>query len=269
MSRFFHMHLVSDSTGETLNVAAKAAMASFAHHEPIVHIHALIRSARQMDKVLKDCESHPGIVFFTILDTALRRQLEHGSKVLEVPAISILDPMITSLGQYLNSESKPQVGGQHSLNADYFRRMDALNFTMAHDDGQNPDGIPLADIVILGISRTSKTPTSIYLAQRGYKVANVPLVLNSPLPLQLLKANQKSVVGLIASADRIAQIRKHRLLSINDPSNSTYVDPRKIHEEITYMSELCRTHGWPVIDVTRRSVEETSASVMKILFERQ
>ena len=263
------MHLVSDSTGETLNTAARAAMASYTDHSPIAHIHALIRTSRQLAKAISDIEAQPGIVFFTLLDPEIRRQLEQDCQRLSVPAVSILDPMIQSLGEFLNSKSRPQVGGQYALNADYFRRMDALAFTMAHDDGQNTESLGEADIVILGISRSSKTPTSIYLALRGLKIANVPVVKASPLPKSLHELQNSLIIGLMASAERIAQIRKHRLMSLNDKGNTSYIDARAIQEEILNMTAICRKNDWPVIDVTRRSVEETAAAITKLHAEWQ
>jgi hypothetical protein len=164
---------------------------------------------------------------------------------------------------YLGAPSTPTVGGQHVLNAEYFRRIDALNFTMAHDDGRLPDDLNDADIVIVGISRTSKTPTSIYLAQRGFKTTNVPLIPDLPLTPQLESASNVFVVGLIASADRISQVRRNRVMSLADRDLNEYVDRDVIEEEITYTRRLCSRNGWPVIDVTRRSVEETAAAILK------
>lgn len=269
MKRHFHMHLVSDSTGETLQTAARAAMASYTDHSPIPHIHALIRTPRQLARTVADIESQPGIVFFTLLDPEIRRQLEEQCQQIGVPAVSILDSMIQSLGVFLNSKSRPQVGGQYVLNADYFRRMDALAYTLAHDDGQNADDLSGADIILLGISRSSKTPTSIYLALRGLKIANVPIVKSSPLPKGLHDVKDHLVIGLMASAERIAQIRKHRLISLNEKANTSYIDARAIQEEILNMTTLCRKHDWPLIDVTRRSVEETAATITKLHAEWQ
>ena len=268
-TRFFHMHLISDATGETLNTVARAASAHYSDYRAIEHIYALVRTPKQLQRVLADIEKQPGIVLFTIIDTGIRHHLEQYCSRLSIPCISILDPVINSLAQYLNTESRPQVGGQHALNAEYFRRIDALNFTMMHDDGQNTDGLEKADIILVGISRTSKTPTSIYLAQRGIKTANVPIVPNIPPPPALLKLKGSLVVGLIASAERIAQIRRHRLLTLHETRETTYADPRHITTEMVYMKKLCSENGWPMIDVTRRSVEETAATVMNLVAERK
>lgn len=267
-ARFFHLHLISDATGETLNTVARAATAQYSDYKPIEHIYALVRTPKQLQRVLADIERQPGIVLFTIINPEVRQQLETYCARLSVPCISILDPVINSLAQYLNTQSRPQVGGQHALNAEYFRRIDALNFTMAHDDGQNVDGLEKADVVLVGISRTSKTPTSIYLAQRGIKTANVPIVPGVAVPAKLRELSNPLVVGLIASAERIAQIRRHRLLALHETRESSYADARHITDEIVHMKKLCSQQNWPLIDVTRRSVEETAASVLNLLAER-
>lgn len=267
--RYYHLHLVSDATGETLNTVAKAAAAQYAEFRPIAHIYALVRSASQLNKALREIEDQPGIVLYTIINPDVRKLLEAACERMAVPCVSILDPVISLLAQYLNTQSKPQVGGQHALNTDYFRRIDALNFTMAHDDGQNTSDIDKSDVIILGVSRTSKTPTSIYLAQRGVRVANIPAVPGIALPAQLAEMIEPLVVGLIASAERIAQIRRHRLLTLKESRSTDYIDPRQITEEIVAMKNLCVLHGWPMIDVTRRSVEETAASIMNLYAEHK
>jgi regulator of PEP synthase PpsR (kinase-PPPase family) len=262
------MHLVSDATGETLNTVARAAMAHYADHQPVEHIYALVRTPKQMSRVLAEIERQPGIVLFTIIDVELRRQLEQRCAELTVPCVSILDPIIGTLAAYLNAQSRPQIGGQHVLNAEYFKRIDALNYTMAHDDGQHLDTISEADVILTGISRTSKTPTSIYLANRGIKAANVPIVPDVMTPIELEQVNRPLVVGLVASADRIAQIRRHRLLSLNEAPETPYVDPDAIAKELVIVRKLCARHNWPVIDVTRRSIEETAAAIINLLHER-
>ena len=263
--RFFHLHLVSDATGETLNTVAKAAAAQYADFRPIAHIYALVRTPSQLNRALREIEAQPGIVLFTLINPEIRKHLEQQCEAMGVPCLSILDPIISILSQYLNATSRPQVGGQHALNSDYFRRIDALNFTMAHDDGQNPDDIAKSDVILLGVSRTSKTPTSIYLAQRGVRTANIPIVPGISVPRQLLEARGPLIVGLIASAERIAQIRRHRLLSLKESRSTDYVDPRLITDELMAMKTLCSSHDWPMIDVTRRSVEETAATILNML----
>lgn len=262
--RFFHLHLVSDATGETLNTVAKAAAAQYADFRPIAHIYALVRTPSQLNRALREIEEQPGIVLFTLINPDIRRHLEEQCEAMGVPCLSILDPIISILSQYLNAASRPQVAGQHALNSDYFRRIDALNFTMAHDDGQNVDDLDKADVVILGVSRTSKTPTSIYLAQRGIRTANIPIVPGIPVPQKLFDLKGPLVVGLIASAERIAQIRRHRLLSLKESRSTDYIDPRLITDELMLMKTLCSENDWPMIDVTRRSVEETAATILNM-----
>jgi regulator of PEP synthase PpsR (kinase-PPPase family) len=265
--RYFHLHLVSDATGETLNTVAKAAAAQYSDFRPIAHIYALVRTPSQLNRALREIEEQPGIVLFTLINPDIRRHLEQQCESMGVPCLSILDPIISILSQYLNATSRPQVAGQHALNTDYFRRIDALNFTMAHDDGQNLEDLDKSDVVILGVSRTSKTPTSIYLAQRGIRTANIPIIPNLPVPQKLLEVQGPLVVGLIASAERIAQIRRHRLLSLKESRSTDYIDPRLITNELMFMKTLCSSKDWPMIDVTRRSVEETAASILNMLAE--
>jgi len=266
--QFFHMHLISDATGETLNTVARAAAAHYADFQPLEHIYALVRTPRQLQRALAEIERQPGIVLFTIVDHALRAQLEEHCTRLGIPCVSILDPVIASLAAYLNAQSRPQIGRQHALNAEYFRRIDALNFSMMHDDGQNVGNLDKADVVLVGISRTSKTPTTIYLANRGVKAANVPIVPGIALPKDLLSASKPLIVGLIASAERIAQIRRHRLLTLKEHRETAYVDKMAITNELVYMRRVCSMHGWPIIDVTRRSIEETAAAILNMLADR-
>ena len=205
---FFHLHLVSDSTGETLTTIAKAASVQYALVRPIEHVHPLVRTARQLKRVMQEIAETPGIVLYTITNKDLSETLERQCAELKIPCLAVLQPIMNVLESYLGAARTPTVAGQHVLDADYFQRIDALNFTMAHDDGHLPEDLNDADIVILGISRTSKTPTSIYLAQRGYKTANVPLVPSLPLPEQLTKPHTAFIVCLIASPERIAEIRR-------------------------------------------------------------
>ena len=267
--RYFHLHLVSDATGETLNAVAKAATVQYASFRSIEHVHALVRSEKQLNRILTEIENAPGIVFFTLVNQDLRKKLETSCEALGVPTIAILDPVIEVLSAYLNTESIPQIGGQHVLNAEYFRRIDALNFTMAHDDGQMTEDIDTAVLVLIGISRTSKTPTSIYLANKGVKTANIPLVPNIPPPPQLEKITKPLVVCLIASTERIIQIRRNRLLSLNQTEETEYIDRGKIAEELKYARALSARNNWPIVDVTRRSIEETAAGILILLSKRK
>lgn len=261
---YFHIHLISDATGETLDTVSRAATACYKNHEPIQHIYALVRTREQLTKVFTNVEKHPGIVLYTMIDPALRALLEENCARIAVPSVSILDPVISTLASYLNAKSEPVVGAQHDLTNEYFRRIDALNFTLIHDDGQHLSDLETADIVLIGISRTSKTPTSIYLANRGAKVANIPIVPEIKTPPELERLKRPLVVGLIASTERIAQIRRHRLESIHEQRRTDYADRRAITAELTHMKKLCSKHSWPVLDVTRRSIEETAAAVLNL-----
>ncbi len=265
---FFHIHLVSDATGETLNTVARAAAAHYADFQALEHVHSLVRTTKLLDRVIQDVEQNPGIVLFTIIDQELRRALEQACAKLEVPYVSVLDPVVNTFAKYLNAESRPQIGGQHALNAEYFKRIDALNYTMMHDDGQHTEGLNAADIILVGVSRTSKTPTSIYLANRGVKVANVPMVPGVPLPSALEQLDDVLVIGLVASVERIAQIRRNRLLSLNETTFTDYIDKKSIAEEISNARKICQRHNWPVLDVSRRSIEETAAAILNLHQEK-
>ncbi len=265
---YFHLHLVSDSTGETLTTIAKAASVQYAMVRPIEHVHPLVRTVRQLNRVLQEIEQSPGIVLYTITNRDLSEQLERRCSELKIPCLAVLQPIMGIFESYLGAPRTPTVAGQHVLDADYFRRIDALNFTMTHDDGNLPQDLSDADIIILGISRTSKTPTSIYLAQRGYKTSNLPLVPSIPLPESLTKPHSAFVVCLIASPDRIAEIRRHRAMMLADRNLEDYVDRDRITAEIAYSRRLCAKYHWPMIDVTRRSVEELAATILKLLHDK-
>ena len=267
---YFHLHLVSDATGETLITVARAAAAQYTAVLPVEHMHPLVRSSKQLDRVLADIESAPGIVLYTLLEQDLAKRLEKTCRELGVPCLSILGPVLGLFQSYLGGGAKPRVGAQHVLNADYFKRIDALNYTMLHDDGQHLDDMEQADVVLVGVSRTSKTPTSIYLANRGVKTANFPLVPGMPVPAKLETLAQPLVVGLTASPERIVQIRQNRLLGLRAEHDADqYIDKQAVAAEIASARKLCGKHNWPIIDVTRRSIEETAAEVMALLADRR
>jgi regulator of PEP synthase PpsR (kinase-PPPase family) len=268
-SSFFHLHLVSDSTGETLITVARAASAQY-NASPVEHVYPAVRTNKQLDRVLTEIEEAPGVVLYTLLDQTLIGRLEDKCRELGLPCLSILGPVLRLFQAYLGAESTYRVGAQHILNAEYFKRIDALNYTMMHDDGQHADELEDADVVLLGVSRTSKTPTSIYLANRGVKTANVPLVLGVPPPPQLESIRHPLVIGLFASPERIVQIRENRLLGLRvHLDNDHYVDRQAVAEEVAFSRRLCARHNWPLIDVTRRSIEETAAAIMALLAERR
>jgi regulator of PEP synthase PpsR (kinase-PPPase family) len=267
--RTFHLHMVSDATGETLVTLAKAVRVQYAQVRAIEHLHPLVRSRRELDRVLKDVEAAPGIVLYTLFNRELADALEQSCKQLNVPCVAPLKHVLQVFESYLGMASTPTVGGQHVLDADYFRRIEAMNFSMVHDDGHLPDNLNDADIILLGISRTSKTPTSIYLANRGFKTANVPLVPGMALPPQLEQKTKAFVVALVASPERIAQVRQNRVIEQAHGHLEEYVDRDAIAAEIAQTRQLCARHGWPIIDVTRRSIEETAAAIIRLYHDRE
>lgn len=265
LATYFHVHLVSDSTGETLNAMARAACARFNNVLEIEHIYALVRSPAQLERALTEIANAPGVVLHTIVDETLRGALEAGCQKLDMPCFGALDPLVSALSWYLGAPLSTRVGAQYALDSDYFNRMDALSYALGHDDGQGGQDLNLADVVLVGVSRTSKTPTCIYLAHRGVKAANIPLVGTSSPPPALLDLKDVPVVALTLSPDRLVQIRRNRLRSLNESRESSYVDNDAVRAEVVAARRLFERQGWPVIDVTRRSVEETAAAVINIL----
>jgi [pyruvate, water dikinase]-phosphate phosphotransferase / [pyruvate, water dikinase] kinase len=268
---YFHLHLVSDATGETLTSVARAATAQYTKVLPVEHVYPLVRTQKQLDRVIAEIEESPGIVLYTLLEEDLVERLENHCREAGLPCLSILGPVLQLLRAYLGTETAHRVGAQHTLNADYFKRIDALNYTMLHDDGQHIEDLEEADVVLVGVSRTSKTPTSIYLANRGVKTGNVPLVPGLAVSNQVEQLSRPLVVGLYASPERIVQIRQNRLLGLKAPHHDgdQYIDRKAVAEEVALSRRLCAKHNWPIIDVTRRSIEETAAAVLKLLAERR
>jgi [pyruvate, water dikinase]-phosphate phosphotransferase / [pyruvate, water dikinase] kinase len=267
---YFHLHLVSDSTGETLITVARAVAVQYPNVTAVEHVYPLVRSNKQLDRVLAEIEESPGIVLFTLLEDDLVAKLESKCREISVPSLSIIGPVLALFQSYLGAHAGHRVGAQHTLNAEYFKRIDALNYTMLHDDGQHVDDMESADVVLVGVSRTSKTPTSIYLAGRGIRTANVPVVPGLPVPPQLEALKKPLVVGLHATPERIIQIRQNRLLGLGSAgAGDHYIDRQAVTDEIAFSRKLCARNGWPVIDVTRRSIEETAAAIMKLLADRR
>jgi [pyruvate, water dikinase]-phosphate phosphotransferase / [pyruvate, water dikinase] kinase len=261
---YFHLHLVSDSTGETLINVGRAAAAQYEGVSAIEHVYPLVRSAAQLERVINEIEQAPGIVLYTLVEQNLTERLEEACRATGSPALSVLQPVHSLLQSYLGAHSTARPGAQHMLNAEYFKRIDAMNFTLAHDDGNLPVDLDEADVILLGVSRSSKTPTSIYLANRGLKTANIPLVPGMPLPPALERTRKPLVVGLIASPERIVQIRQNRLLSLKADDSSAYVDRDAVANEVAASRRLFAKHRWPMIDVTRRSIEETAAAIVEL-----
>ncbi|WP_350335742.1 pyruvate, water dikinase regulatory protein [Coralliovum pocilloporae] len=262
---YFHLHMISDATGETLIAVGRAAAAQYVSSAAVEHVYPLVRKMEQLDDILRSIEDAPGIVLYTLLAPDLIDRLERFCRSLGVPSVNILDPVMTVFQSYLGSASSGRAGAQHALNSEYFRRIEALNFTIAHDDGQMTQDLDEADIVLAGISRTSKTPTSMYLANRGIKTANVPIVPGIPIPKELEIAKNPLVIGLVASPERLVQIRQNRMLGLNaDALDSGYTDKAAIAKEVVQTRKMCAKHGWEVLDVTRRSIEETAAAILSL-----
>jgi len=265
LATYFHVHLVSDSTGETLNAMARAVCARFTDVLPIEHIYALVRSERQARRALEEIADAPGVVLHTIVDSHLRTVLETGCQELDMPCIAALDPLVSALSRYIGAPLSTQVGAQYALDTDYFNRMDALSYALGHDDGQGGQDLSRADVVLVGVSRTSKTPTCIYLAHRGIRAGNVPLVPGATFPDVLRNLKKTPIVGLTLAPDRLVEIRRNRMRGLNKGGESSYVDSDLVRAEVVAARRLYERQGWPVIDVTRRSVEETAAAVINIL----
>ncbi|MBW6524248.1 kinase/pyrophosphorylase [Sphingomonas sp. RHCKR47] len=264
-----HLHLLSDSTGETLENIAKAALAQYDDVETVRHFWPMVRTEAHLDRILQEIAQNPGLVIFTLVNPQTRRALESRCHALGLPMVAPLDPVNDALSGLLGQQAKARPGRQHVLDAAYFARVDAIQFTIAHDDGIAWEEWEEADIVLAGVSRSSKTPTSIYLANRGYKTANIPVVVESPPPPLLYQLKNPLVVGLTTSADRLIAIRRNRLLSLNQTPETDYVNQDAVAREIAFARRMFADNGWPVIDVTRRSIEETAAAIISLCNERR
>lgn len=263
-----HLHLLSDSTGETLESIAKAVIGQFEDVEAIRHFWPMVRSEEHLQRILGEISINPGLVLFTLANPELRRKLEHKCRALGLPYVAPLDSATDAMSNILGQETRTRPGRKHVLDEAYFARIGAIQYTIAHDDGVGPENWEDADIVLVGVSRTSKTPTSIYLANRGYKTANVPLVPESPPPEELYKLQHPMVVGLTINPERLVQIRRNRLLSLNQSPETAYVDIDKVQEEMTFARRLIADNDWPHIDVTRRSIEEAAAAIINLFNDR-
>ena len=269
MQSRFHIHLVSDSTGDTVHSVARACLVQFDGAQAIEHIWSMIRTRAQIDRVLAAVEANRGLVLFTLVNDALRSDLQEGCRRLQVPAIPVLDPVIGALASFLGRESRGLPGQQHLLDQEYFARIDAMTFAINHDDGQSSWGINDADVCLVGVSRTSKTPTCLYLANRGVKAANVPFVPGVALPAELLTATKPLIVGLTNDPERLILLRRNRLSMLDRNEATDYTDIEAVRIEVREARRVFAERHWPVIDVTRRSIEETAAAIYKLLTRRR
>ncbi len=266
MNKKYNVYLVSDSTGETLDRIFLSLKSQFANFEYKKKEFAFIRTEQQIDKIIKECsELQNAIILYTIVETKLAKYLSHASDKNGVPCFGVLGNLILSFSKLLNQKAIHKPSAQHVLDDEYYKRIEAIQFTMHHDDGKKLDDSVNADIVLLGVSRTNKTPTSIYLANRGYKTINIPLVLDQKIPDDLKSQNNKTcVIGLVADPERLADIRRNRVAIMKENNIKEYTDLNFIKEEVNKSKKLFKKYNWPIIDVTRRSVEETAASILKI-----
>ncbi len=260
----FHLHLVSDATGDTLLSLATAALAQFEGVEPDRHMWPMVRSEAFMAPVIAAIEKNPGLVMFTLVDHHLQDMLREECRRLQVPCVPVMNPIIGALENFLGAESREMPGRQHIMDADYFERIDAIHFSLSHDDGQRVEGFNRADVILVGISRTSKTPTCMYLANRGLKAANIPLVPGISLPDNLMRLDDVLIVGLTAAPERLVEIRRNRLKYLHQDEDTEYVDIQAVNEEVINARRLFNAQGWPQIDVTRRSIEETAAAIIAL-----
>lgn len=264
-----HLHLLSDSTGETLEMLAKAALAQFEGAEVIRHFWPMVRSQQHLDRIMREIAANPGLVFYTLVNSDTRARLEEHCRTLGLPVVPVLDAAVQALEAALGQIPRARPGRQHAMDDAYFARVDAVHYTIAHDDGVGWEDWEEADIVLAGVSRSSKTPTSIYLAQRGYKVANIPIVVESPPPPALYGLKHPLVVGLTTAPERLVQVRRNRLLTLGQAPETAYVDQDRVNAELQFARRMFADNGWPVIDVTRRSIEEAAAAIINLYNEHR
>ena len=266
MNEKYNVYLVSDSTGETLDRIFLSLKSQFSNFDYEKKEFAFVRTEQQIDKIIKECINRENsLILYTIVETKLAKYISNQSNINKVPCFGILGNLILSFSKLLNQKAIHKPSAQHVLDDDYYKRIEAIQFTMSHDDGKRVDDINNADVILLGVSRTSKTPTSIYLANRGYKTINIPLVLENKIPKDILENKNVCVVGLVADPERLADIRRNRVAIMKDHKLKEYTDINFIRKEVDDSKSLFKKNNWPIIDVTRKSVEETAASILKII----
>lgn len=265
----FHLHLVSDATGETVQSVARACLVQFEGAQPVEHIWTLVRNERQLQEVISGIEQNLGFVLFTMVNVEMRKQLQKECQRLQVPCISVLQPIMSAFTSYLETEETARPGRQHMLDGEYYERITALDYAMSHDDGQAVWNLEEAQVILVGVSRTSKTPTCIYLANRGVKAGNIPIILGVDLPEELFKLRNPLIVGLTNDEKNLLHVRRNRLRMIAEERSTNYVDPEAIAKEVVFAKRLFAEKGWPVIDISRRSIEETAATILNLLAQYQ
>ncbi len=267
--KVLHLHLISDASGETVLGVARVCLLQFAGLKTVEHLSPLVRNKGDVEKVLSRLRRYPGICMFTLVNAEIRDVLEKGCRGLNIPCVPVLDPILGTIASYMDMPMNGRPGRHHGMNSEYFERIDAMHFVMSHDDGQSMDNLAEADVIVLGVSRTSKTPTCIYLANRGIKAANVPIVPGCPLPDQLFKVRGPLIVGLTKDPRLLAQIRRNRLRLLGQDVETDYTEIDVVDDEVAFARKLCSRHAWPILDVTRRSIEETAAAIIRMLAERR
>ena len=265
----FHLHLISDSTGETVSTIARAALAQFDEIEVVEHNWSLVRTEGQIEKILKVIEEWRGVVLYTLVKVDLAEVLQKRCRTLSVPCVPVMEGVMGAFSGFLSRSVQQRPGYQHELDDEYFERIDAMQFALSHDDGQSLFHVNRADVILTGVSRTSKTPTCVYLANRGLRAANIPFILGQELPPALLNAKESLIVGLTTSPERLVQVRRNRLRQMKEEKLENYVDLETVRAELSKARRFFQGRGWPIIDVTRRSIEETAAAVLSLYRETQ
>ena len=264
----FILHLISDSTGETVTHVARACLVQFDDIEVEERVWPMVRNTGRVDEVLDAIEKQGGFVLYTLVDREIVKQLEDGCALAQIPCIPVLDPVVAAFGKFLNAEVHARPGGQHVMDAEYFSRIEAMQFVLSHDDGQSTWDLNEADVILLGVSRTSKTPTCIYLANRGIKAANVPIVPGCPIPEKIFEVDQPLIIGLNKDPKRLVEIRRQRLRLFDQDENTDYVNLDAVSREINEARRLFNKHNWPTINVSRKSIEETAAQILQLYQNR-
>jgi [pyruvate, water dikinase]-phosphate phosphotransferase / [pyruvate, water dikinase] kinase len=261
------LHLISDSTGETAQAVARACLVQFEGLEVTEQIWSMVRSAEQLESVIAAISDNPGLVVYTLLDPLLQRRLQEACWALQLPCVAVLEPVLSAFAMHWGAPSVRQPGRQHTLDADYFKRIAAMEFALAHDDGQGTWDLKDADVILLGVSRTSKTPTCLYLANRGVKAANIPLVLDMNIPDEVL-TSKALIVGLTNTPSHLVELRRARLRELHEARTTAYIDLEQVQQEVNQARRIFSKQGWPVIDVSRRAIEETAAEIMTLLHQQ-